>query len=85
MRENGIRCCTAMLYRRVPGLTRLFTKLGNRTLEAPVNGPDRVWVADLRYLRVRGQWRDLATVMDRCSRKLFGLASRAEQDGWVDP
>ncbi len=72
MRENGIGGGTAMRYRPVPGLTRLFTKWGNRTLEAPVNGPDRVGVAGLRYLRVRGQWRDLAPVMDRCSRKVSG-------------
>ncbi|NKC13980.1 MAG: transposase [Gammaproteobacteria bacterium] len=72
MRENGIGGCTTMRYRRVAGLTRLFTKWGNRTVEAPINGPGQIGVAGLRYLRVTGQWRDLATVMDRCSREPLG-------------
>lgn len=79
MRENGIRSCTASLYRRAPGVGRFYGRLGNRTRDLEVTGPDQVWVADVTYLKVHGQWRYLAVVMDRWSRRLLGWAFGSER------
>jgi transposase InsO family protein len=83
MREHGIRSCSASLYRKLPGLRRFYGTISSQVHEATVTAPDQVWVADITYLKVRGQWRYLATVMDRYSRRLLGWALSAEKSAAV--
>ena len=83
MRERGIRSCSATLYRKLPGLARFYGTISSQVHEATVTAPDQVWVADITYLKVKGRWRYLATVMDRYSRRLLGWALSAEKSASV--
>jgi putative transposase len=45
---------------------------GNLAKEAPLQGPNQVWVSDLSYLRTREGFLYLALITDKYSRKIVG-------------
>ena len=48
--------------------------------QAPPSAPDQVWVADITYIPTAEGWLYVAGVLDRCSRRLLGLAMSARLD-----
>lgn len=79
MREYGIQAVSERLYRRMTGLSRQFVMVKNEIRKLEVTGTDQLWVGDVTYLKVGEQWRYLATVMDRYSRRLLGWALGKER------
>jgi transposase InsO family protein len=79
MREAGLVARVCKVTRRHVGVTRFYAKSENKLLDVKeVETLNTVWVTDVTFIRYKGQWQYLATVMDRCSRRIIGwsLATR---------
>jgi transposase InsO family protein len=72
MRRHQIRARAAKIYRRNPGLHVFFEKIPKQRLKVLSGNPNAVWVGDITYLKLGASWRYLATVMDRCTRRVIG-------------
>jgi len=73
MKEAGLQGRVMHVIRR-QGRLREFMAQGENLLmqmDHPT-GIDQVWVADITYLKVKGEWQYLATVMDLFSRRIIG-------------
>jgi transposase InsO family protein len=73
MRAANLRARVVRVTRRQPGLKRFAAKGENIVLKTGnATRLDQVWVADVTYLKVKGCWQYLATVMDQHSRRILG-------------
>lgn len=78
MREAGLQGRVVQVTRRQPGLKR-FKAQGNN-LRLKMDEPtaiNQIWVGDVTYLKLNGQWQYLATVMDLYSRRIIGWSLSA--------
>ena len=72
MQENGLKSRRSTIYRQKTGLNNFVKSVPNRILKVMATECDRVWVGDITYLKVNDEWRYLAVVMDKCSRRIIG-------------
>ena len=61
-----------------------FKLTPNRLPAGGARRRDQVWVGDITYLAVAGQWRFLAVVMDQCSRRVLAWALGRRRDARLD-
>ena len=80
MRQARLRAEIADRYRSRAGTKAFFTSVPNRQLEVLADAPNRVWVGDVTYLKVGSQWRYLAVVLDKHSRRVLAWALRRRRD-----
>lgn len=81
MREAGLQGRSARLYRHSKVLQRAFyAGVPYLPESATTQRQDQVWVGDVTYLKVAGQWRYMAAVMDKHSRKIVGWSLGARRD-----
>ena len=80
MRQHRI-CARAVVVRpRSRGVHRFFDEIPRQRLHGLSARPNRVWVGDITYVKLHAGWRYLATVMDRCSRRLIGWSVGPKRD-----
>ncbi len=72
MRENDLKARCARLYRPHAKMDRFYARIGNEIQGLEATGPNQIGVGDVTYLRVHGEWRYLAVVMDKFSRRIVG-------------
>jgi putative transposase len=80
MRKHRIRARAARIYRHNPGMRLFFERIPKQRLKALSENPNAVWVGDITYLKLGNAWRYLATVMDRCTRRVIGWSLGAKKD-----
>lgn len=73
MQEMGLIARVTKVTYRAPGLRRFVASGENLRPDGAVpETRDKVWVADLTYLKVKGQWHYLSVIMDLFSRRIVG-------------
>ncbi len=82
MQENGLIARRAQIYRKMPGLCHFIRSVPNRVLDTSATEPNKIWVGDITYIRVGGEWHYLAVVLDKFSRRVisWGMAERRTAD-----
>ena len=81
MRQERLQGRSARLYRRSKvGQRRFYAGVPNQLHGSRPSAPNQAWVGDVTYLRVSGQWRYMAAVMDRHSRRIVGWSVSRRRD-----
>lgn len=76
----GRRPVASLQRRSEIGYRSFFASVPNALQDMTLCTPDPAWIGDVTYLRVAGQWRCLAAVMDRHSRRLVGWSVGRRRD-----
>lgn len=71
MRENGIKAVSKTLYKPAQWVKKYLGNAKNKIKDLELTGIDQVWLTDITYLKVNGEYKYMATVLDKYSRRLL--------------
>lgn len=80
MQESGLKARCARIYRCHAKMDRFYASLGNQIHELEATGPNQIWLGDVTYLHVNTEWRYLAMILDKYSRKIVGWSLSKKRD-----
>lgn len=80
MRENNLKARSARIYRSHKKMERFYASIGNEICDLEATGPDQIWVGDVTYLRANNEWRYLAVILDKYSRRIVGWSLSARRN-----
>ena len=80
MREDSMRARVARVYRRTAGTHRWFNQHPNRVGRTQASCVNQIWIGDLTYVAVAGQWWYLAVVLDQYSRRVLAWRLATTRD-----
>jgi transposase InsO family protein len=78
MRAARLRARVVRVYRSNPRLHNFYEQHPNRLWKLRASRRNQIWVGDVTYLPLRGQWRYLAVILDQYTRRVlsWSLARR---------
>jgi putative transposase len=74
MKENGLNVRRRRSFKPTSGAEADLAAFPNLYRNIIPTVPDRVWVADITYIRIASGFIYLAVILDACSRKVIGYA-----------
>ena len=80
MQENNLKARCSRIYKNNTHRDRFYASIGNKIHELEATGPNQIWVGDVTYLKVNEEWRYLAMIMDKFSRKIVGWSLSIKRD-----
>lgn len=72
MRAAHLRARVVRVYRSNPRLHDFYEQHPNRLWKLRASRRNQIWVGDVTYISLGGQWRYLAIVMDQYTRRVLG-------------
>ena len=80
MQEEGLKARCARIYKPHTAHDRFYASIDNKIHDLEATGPNQIWVGDVTYLRVNDEWRYLAMIMDKFSRRIVGWSLSAKRN-----
>ena len=74
LRENGLNLRKKKFRVSTTNSKHPFRKYPNLTVDLKVNAPSQLWVSDITYVRLKGDFAYLTLITDAYSRKIIGWA-----------
>jgi len=72
MREDNLLCLRKRRFIKTTDSEHGFSNYPNLTTGLKVDGTDRLWVSDITYIRLQGEFVYLAVILDAYSRRVIG-------------